>query len=97
MTEADLRHGGTEVPTPDLRDRFTGTLMVNAGYDRDRGNALLAKKEADLVSFGTLFLANPDLPQRFALNAPLNQPDPTTFYGGTEKGYTDYPFWTAAS
>jgi N-ethylmaleimide reductase len=97
VTEADLRHGGTEVPTSYLRDRFTGTLMVNAGYDRDRGNAVIAKKEADLVSFGTLFLANPDLPRRFALKAPLNQPDPTTFYGGTEKGYTDYPFWTAAS
>ena len=97
VTEADLRHGGTEVPTSYLRDRFTGTLMVNAGYDRDRGNAVIAKKEADLVSFGTLFLANPDLPRRFALKAPLNQPDPITFYGGTEKGYTDYPFWTAAS
>jgi N-ethylmaleimide reductase len=97
VTEADLRHGGTEVPTSYLRDRFTGTLMVNAGYDRDRGNAVIAKKEADLVSFGTLFLANPDLPRRFALKAPLNQPDPTTFYGGTEKGYTDYPLWTAAS
>ncbi len=97
VTEADLRHGGTEVPTSYLRDRFTGTLMVNAGYDRDRGNAVIAKKEADLVSFGTLFLANPDLPRRFALKAPLNQPDATTFYGGTEKGYTDYPFWTAAS
>lgn len=97
VTEADLRHGGTEVPTSYLRDQFTGTLMVNAGYNRDSGNAVLAKGEADLVSFGTLFLANPDLPRRFALNAPVNQPDPTTFYGGGEKGYTDYPFWTAAS
>jgi N-ethylmaleimide reductase len=97
VNEADLRHGGTEVPTRHLRDRFTGTLMVNGGYNSDRANAVLGKKEADLVSFGTLFLANPDLPQRFALNAPLNPPDPTTFYGGGEKGYTDYPFWQAAS
>ena len=97
VNEADLRHGGTEVPTRHLRDHFTGTLMVNGGYDRDRGNAVLAKGEADLVSFGTLFLANPDLPQRFALNVPLNQPDIASFYGGSEKGYTDYPFWTAAS
>jgi N-ethylmaleimide reductase len=95
--EADLRHGGTEVPTSPLRDRFTGTLMVNGGYNRDRANAVLAQGEADLVSFGTLFLANPDLPQRFALNGPFNPPDPATFYGGGEKGYTDYPFWTAAS
>ncbi len=97
VNEADLRHGGTEVPTRHLRDRFTGTLMVNGGYDRDRGNAVLANGEADLVSFGTLFLANPDLPQRFALNVPLNQPDIASFYGGSEKGYTDYPFWAAAS
>ncbi len=97
VNEADLRHGGTEVPTSALRDRFSGTLMVNGGYDWERGNTVLAKEEADLVSFGTLFLANPDLPQRFALNAPLNSPDPTTFYGGGEKGYTDYPYWQAAS
>jgi N-ethylmaleimide reductase len=70
--------------------------MVNGGYDWERSNTVLAKGEADLVSFGTLFLANPDLPQRFAVNAPLNQADPTTFYGGGEKGYTDYPFWQAS-
>jgi N-ethylmaleimide reductase len=93
VNEADLRHGGTEVPTSLLRDRFAGTLMVNGGYDRDRGNAVLAKGEADLISFGTLFLANPDLPRRFALNVPVNPADPTTFYGGGEKGYIDYPFW----
>ncbi|HEY9612346.1 MAG TPA: alkene reductase [Allocoleopsis sp.] len=97
VNEADLRHGGTEVPTQPLRDRFTRTLMVNGGYNSDRANAVLGKGEADLVSFGTLFLANPDLPKRFALNAPLNPPDPATFYGGGEKGYTDYPFWQAAS
>jgi N-ethylmaleimide reductase len=97
VMEADLRHGGTEVPTSYLRDRFTGTLMVNGGYDRDRGDAVLAQGGADLVSFGTLFLANPDLPQRFVQNLPLNQADPTTFYGGGEEGYTDYPFWTEAS
>lgn len=96
-TEADLRYGAIEVPTSHIRERFTGTFMVNAGYHRDTGNAVLATGGADLVSFGTLFLANPDLPERFALNAPLNPPDPTTFYGGDEKGYTDYPFWTAAS
>ncbi|NDJ20570.1 alkene reductase [Nostoc sp. B(2019)] len=96
-TDADIRHGGTIVPTSHLRDRFTGTLIVNGGYTRERGNAVLAKGEADLVAFGTLFISNPDLPRRLALNAPLNQADPTTFYGGTEKGYTDYPFWSVAS
>lgn len=94
---ADLRHGGTEVPTSALRDRFTGTLMVNGGYDLERGNAVLSSKQADLVSFGIPFIANPDLPQRFAMNAPLNPADSATFYGGGEKGYIDYPFLAAAS
>jgi N-ethylmaleimide reductase len=43
------------------------------------------------VGFGRLFLANPDLPERFKAGAPLNEPDPATFYGGDERGYTDYP------
>ncbi len=97
VVEADLRHGGMEVPTSFLRDHFTGTLIVNSGYDLDRSNAVLSSHKADLVAFGTLFIANPDLPQRFAVNAPLNPPDPSTFYGGGEKGYTDYPFLAAAS
>ena len=46
---------------------------------------------ADLVSFGVLFIANPDLPERFRRNAPLNKPDPSSFYGEGSKGYTDYP------
>jgi N-ethylmaleimide reductase len=47
---------------------------------------------ADVVAFGVPFIANPDLAKRFELNAPLNKPDTATFYGGNEKGYTDYPF-----
>ena len=89
--EADIRHGATVVPTSHLKERFQGTLIVNGGYDKNKGDAVLASGAADLVAFGTLYIANPDLPQRFALNAPLNQPDPTSFYGGGEKGYTDYP------
>lgn len=89
--EADIRHGATVVPTSHLKERFQGTLIVNGGYDKNRGDAVLSTGAADLVAFGTLYIANPDLPQRFALNAPLNQADPTTFYGGGEKGYTDYP------
>ena len=96
VVEADLRHGGMEVPTSYLRDRFTGTLIVNGGYDLDKSNAVLSSHKADLVAFGTLFIANPDLPQRFALNAPLNPADPSTFYGGGEKGYIDYPFLAAS-
>ena len=66
--------------------------MANGGYDREKANAALAAHRADLVSFGSLFLANPDLPVRFATQAPFNAPDHTTFYGGTAKGYTDYPY-----
>ncbi|MFB3071064.1 MAG: hypothetical protein ACE1ZK_03260, partial [Nitrospirales bacterium] len=75
-----------------LRDAFKGTYIANAGYDRDRALAALQASEADLIAFGSLFIANPDLPLRLALNAPLNVPDSSTFYGGSEKGYTDYPF-----
>lgn len=97
VMEADLRHGGIKVPTQILRTLFSGTLMVNGGYDLERGNAVLSSKKADLVSFGIPFIANPDLPQRFALNVPLNPPDFSTFYGGGVRGYIDYPFLAAAS
>jgi N-ethylmaleimide reductase len=78
--------------TPEFRPIFKGTLVANGGYDYQTADAILASGGADLVSFGKLFLANPDLPKRFELNAPLNAPDPKTFYAPDEKGYTDYPF-----
>ncbi|MEM9002317.1 MAG: alkene reductase [Cyanobacteria bacterium P01_F01_bin.86] len=90
-SEADLRHGGVPVPTQEFRPLYQGNLMVNWDYDQTKGNAAIASGNADLVSYGKLFIANPDLPQRFQLNAPLNEPDPSTFYGGDERGYLDYP------
>lgn len=75
-----------------IRSYFDGTLVLNGGYDAVKGTAAIESGEADLISFGAPFLANPDLPERFAQNAPLNQPDPATFYAGEERGYTDYPF-----
>lgn len=78
-------------PASYFRPIFHGTIITAGGYDRDRGNAVLAAGDADLVAYGRLFIANPDLPKRFALNAPLNRPDRSTFYGGNERGYTDYP------
>ncbi len=80
----------------DLRDLWQGVLMTNGGYDRDSANAVLAAGRADLVAFGALFIANPDLPARFRAGAALNTPDPATFYGGDAKGYTDYPVMDAA-
>jgi len=77
-----------------FRPIFKGVLMVNGDYDHAKADVVLASGHADLVSFGRTFLANPDLPQRFAVNASLNEPDPATFYDGNERGYTDYPFLT---
>jgi N-ethylmaleimide reductase len=56
---------------------------------------LIEDGTADMISFATLFLANPDLPARLAAGGPFNTPDPGTFYGGDERGYTDYPALTA--
>lgn len=67
--------------------------MSAGGYTRERGIAAIRDGGADLIAFGRLFLANPDLPERFAVDAPLNAYDRSTFYtSDQEKGYTDYPF-----
>jgi N-ethylmaleimide reductase len=75
-----------------IREHYEGNYMANLGYDLEKAQAAIAKGHADLVSFGTLFLANPDLVARFKAKAELNTPDQDTFYGGDEHGYTDYPF-----
>ena len=67
-------------------------VIANCGYNQETGEAELAKGIAKLISYGTLFLANPDLPKRFELHAELNQPDRATMYGGRDQGYIDYPF-----
>jgi N-ethylmaleimide reductase len=66
-------------------------VIVAGGYDADKADAVLASGTADLVAFGVPYLANPDLPERLRERAPLNTPDPSTFYGGDERGYVDYP------
>ena len=79
---------------PDIgffRRIWRGTLIGNKSYDLARANAALQAGTVDLVSFATLFLANPDLPERLRRNAALNPPDRATFYAGGAKGYTDYP------
>lgn len=70
----------------------THPVIANCGYTRETGEAELQKGIAKMISYGTLFLANPDLPRRFEINAPLNQPDRATMYGGGDHGYIDYPF-----
>lgn len=75
-----------------FRPLYKGTLIINKGFNKATANAVLAAGEADLVAFGVPFLANPDLVERFKKDAPLNTPDPNTFYTPGAKGYTDYPF-----
>ncbi len=76
---------------PIIHDIFEGTLILNGGYDAVSGNEAIEKGDADLISFGVLFLANPDLPERIRKNASFNSADVATFYMGEEKGYIDYP------
>ncbi len=74
-----------------FRPIFQGTLITAGGYTRDTGNAVLASGYADLVAYGRLFIANPDLPERFKLEAALNSYHRPTFYTQGEEGYIDYP------
>jgi N-ethylmaleimide reductase len=74
-----------------LRKRFKGAYIANNGYDFELANKVLAAGAADLIAFGKLFIANPDLVERLKRGATLNAPDKATFYGGGARGYTDYP------
>ena len=74
-----------------FRALFTGKVVLAGGFDQASAGKAIADGEADAIAFGRLFIANPDLPKRFELNAPLNPYQRATFYGGNEKGYTDYP------
>ena len=91
VEQDDFEGDGRSFDLGALRDAFDGAYVVCGGYDRARADAVLARGAADLVAFGRLFLANPDLPRRLRERAPLNEPDPDTFYGGDEAGYVDYP------
>ncbi|OSJ30381.1 alkene reductase [Bradyrhizobium japonicum] len=74
-----------------IRNKYQGTLIVAGGFNADSATQWLRDGQADLIAFGRKFIANPDLPERLRVGAPLNVDDPTTYYGGGEKGYTDYP------
>ncbi|OQR89680.1 12-oxophytodienoate reductase [Thraustotheca clavata] len=76
---------------PTFRKHFKGAIIANMGYTKDEGNQVIASGAVDAIAFGTQFLANPDLVERFQKGAELNSPDPATFYVGGAKGYTDYP------
>lgn len=76
---------------PVIRPKYDGIYLAGVGFDKERGEKTLAEGGADAIVYGKLFLANPDLPERFRRNAPLNEWDDSTFYTPGEKGYTDYP------
>ncbi|WP_293889546.1 MULTISPECIES: alkene reductase [unclassified Sphingobacterium] len=75
-----------------FRKIYDGTIIINRGFNKESATKVLQEGDADLVSFGVPFIANPDLVQRFKTGAELNKPDQNTFYTPGEKGYTDYPF-----
>jgi N-ethylmaleimide reductase len=74
-----------------LKRRFGGPYIANGGYDRARAEAALSDGRADLVAFGTPYIANPDLVERYQFGAGLNTPDRASFYGGDHRGYIEYP------
>ncbi|MGV3581685.1 MAG: alkene reductase [Methylophilus sp.] len=87
-------HGGGKSDPFDFvafRKLFKGAYVANLAYDKARGQAAVASGHADAIAYGVPFIANPDLVARYAKDAPLNEADATTFYGGDEKGYIDYP------
>ena len=90
--EGDIRHGANVVELSALRDAYKGVLITCGGYDKDRGNTAIKDNLADAVAFGVLYIANPDLVERFKADAALNEAEIETFYTQDEKGYTDYPF-----
>lgn len=78
----------------ELKSLYQGVYIANVGYDKAGAEQSLNNGDADLIAIGVPFLANPDLVERFKTGAKLNAPDQSTFYGGAETGYTDYPFLT---
>ena len=92
ILEGDMMGEARNVNYHALRDAYQGFYIANNGYDLNRAQAAITKGDCDLVAFGVPYLANPDLVYRYQNNLPLNEADQATFYGGDEKGYTDYPF-----
>ena len=84
-------HQGPDAISSELKKLFGGVLIANEAFTKETAEAAIESGHADAVAFGKPFIANPDLPERFKLNAPLNAQDPSTFYAQGPKGYTDYP------
>ena len=92
----EIRHENQALPEEQAvaaaaRAAFKGTLMLNGGFDRESGEAAVASGRADAIVYGKAFIANPDLVERFARKAPLNEVNFNRLYGGGADGYNDYP------
>lgn len=87
----DINHAAPESVARIFRPEFDGPLIVSGGFNRESGEAAIRSGYSDAIAFGRAFIANPDLPQRLSSGAALNNYDRSTFYGGGERGYTDYP------
>ncbi len=88
----DVENPEINLGSNDFRPIYQGTLISAGGHNQATGEQTLRAGDADLIAYGRLYIANPDLPVRFQANASLNPYDRSTFYGGNEHGYTDYPF-----
>ena len=92
VTAQDIAHGAVAGVGPkELKPFWNGKIVSAGGFTLETGNRALAEDWADAIAFGVPFISNPDLPERFRRNGPLNQPEEASFYGGAEQGYTDYP------
>jgi N-ethylmaleimide reductase len=92
-TASQPSHYPTEIAKT-FRPLYTGSLIASSGLTKAKAEHFLENRIADLVAFGSAFIANPDLVERFRTDAPLAVGDRKTYYTGGEKGYTDYPFLT---
>ncbi len=86
-----IEDDGTGLGAKFFRSFFSGTIISAGGYTRDTGEEAITNNDADFITYGRLFVSNPDLPKRFAVGAELNKYDRSTFYTSGEAGYIDYP------
>ncbi|MEM6612455.1 MAG: alkene reductase [Cyanobacteria bacterium P01_C01_bin.72] len=91
-----IEDDGTGLGAKFFRPIFSGKIISAGGYTRETGEEAIANNETDFIAYGRLYVANPDLPQRFAIDAELNKYDRSTFYTSGEEGYIDYPSLDAA-
>jgi N-ethylmaleimide reductase len=89
--QGNLAQGRPEEVIDAIRANFHQAYIGNGAYTAEEARRRLGEGRCDVVSFGRPFISNPDLPERFHHGTALNEWDESTFYGGDEKGYTDYP------